>query len=151
MNTMEMIKATEEHVELIAELFNSYRMFYQQESDLDGAREYISARLKNNESVIFLACNEARTKGYGFTQLYPTFSSVSMKRVWVLNDLYVSEEARRKGIANQLMDAAKELAVSTGAKGLALETAEDNAPAQALYESLGYEKESGFYHYFLTV
>ncbi|MCG6220607.1 GNAT family N-acetyltransferase, partial [Vibrio diabolicus] len=88
--------------------------------------------------------------GIGFTQLYPSFSSVAAKRIWVLNDLYVAAQARRLGVAKKLMDTAKEFAMATNARGLALETARDTSAAQRLYEALGYRKEDG-YHYFLAL
>ena len=137
-------------VEKIAKLFNAYRIFYQQESDLGLAQQFIQARLTDNESVIFYARDE---QGHylGFTQLYPNFSSVSAQRTWVLNDLYVSEAARGAGLGRQLLNRAKAFATATKAKGIALETAESNIGAQKLYESLGYKKSSGFFGYFLTL
>ncbi|WP_328590360.1 GNAT family N-acetyltransferase [Veronia nyctiphanis] len=87
----------------------------------------------------------------GFTQLYPSFSSVSAQKTWILNGLFVKEEARGQGAGKALLDAAKAFTHSTGAKGLSLETAKDNHHAQALYESLGYEKDDRYYSYFLTL
>ena len=87
----------------------------------------------------------------GFTQLYPTFSSVSAQLTWVLNDLYVVADARRLGVGKQLMETARAFALETNSKGIALETGKDNVTAQALYESLGYQKSDGVYHYFLTL
>ena len=87
----------------------------------------------------------------GFTQLYPSFSSVSTKRLWILNDLFVSDEARRFGVARALMEKARIFAIETDAKGLILETALDNEPAQALYESLGYTRDDEYYRYLLNV
>jgi ribosomal protein S18 acetylase RimI-like enzyme len=144
-------KASAKDVHLVAPLFNEYRVFYEQESDEIGAEEYINARLTNNESVIFIACNEAKTEAYGFTQLYPTFSSVSMKKVWILNDLYVASTSRRNGIAKELMLVAHEFGKETDAKGISLETAPDNYGAQRLYESLGYKKDDEYFHYFLAL
>ena len=83
--------------------------------------------------------------------MYPSFSSVSAKRSWILNDLYVAAGSRRSGVARTLMNAAKDFAIGTGAKGLSLSTARSNVIAQALYESLGYEKDSDFYSYYLRV
>lgn len=134
----------------MAYLFNDYRVFYKQKSDITVALEFISERLDKNESVIFFA-HDAKGDLLGFTQLYPNFSSVSAKRSWILNDLYVSSAARRLGVARKLMNAAKDFVISTDAKGISLETAPDNVNAQALYESLGYEKSSGFYSYYLSV
>ncbi|QOR66583.1 GNAT family N-acetyltransferase [Cytobacillus suaedae] len=144
-------KATIEDVHLIAPLFNEYRVFYEQASDEEGAEEYIKTRLANNESIIFIACNEDKTESYGFTQLYPSFSSVSMSRVWILNDLFVTSSARRNGVAKELMVAAHEFGIDTKAKGISLETTPDNHGAQQLYESLGYKKDEEYFHYFLSL
>ena len=134
----------------LAPLFNDYRVFYGQPSNLNVAHDFISQRIENNESVIFLAQN-AEGDFLGFTQLYPNFSSVSARRSWILNDLYVSPSARRAGVAKELMNTAKDFAASTNAKGISLETSLDNFNAQSLYESLGYEKSCGFYSYYLTL
>jgi len=143
-------QASLENLDQVADLFNSYRVFYRQVSDLDLALKFISERIKNEESVIFLAQDENQN-GLGFTQLYPTFSSVSAQKSWVLNDLYVSEAARKMGIARELMEAAREFAIQTGANGIALETAVDNTSAQSLYESLEYKRSTGYYNYFLNL
>jgi ribosomal protein S18 acetylase RimI-like enzyme len=146
---MEVYQAGLEDLEWVASLFNLYREFYEQGSDLEGAKAYIKERLENQDSVIFVAKNEAQY--LGFTQLYPTFSSISMKRAWILNDLYVVADARKQGVGEKLLDKAKELAVETGAKSLSLSTAPDNISAQRLYERYGYKRDEEFYHYDLTI
>jgi len=146
--TISVKRATLDNAEEIGELFNSYRVFYEQNTDVDLAIDFISDRIKNEESVVFFA-HDKSGNALGFTQLYPTFSSVSAQRSWVLNDLFVSSTSRRLGVGKKLMEAAKVFA--TDSKGIALETAEDNFNAQALYESLGYKKDSGIYHYFLNL
>ena len=85
----------------------------------------------------------------GFTQLYRTYSSVSMQAFFILNDLYVLPEFRRKGAGEKLLKGAKELCGKLRFKGLALETANDN-PAQQLYEKLGWRKDVDYLHYFWT-
>ncbi len=146
------IQAGVRHLDLIAPLFDAYRVFYKQSSDIARAREFLRARIEHGESVIFVAVDQEGlgAKAHGFTQLYPTFSSVSTQPTWILNDLYVDKEARRKGVGEALMNRARELALATGAKGLGLSTAVDNLTAQALYESLGYKRDTAFYHYFLA-
>lgn len=136
-------------VEIIAPLFDMYRQFYQQAPDLPLAREFIRERLALLESVIFLAENE-RAQVIGFAQLYPSFSSVSAMRIWILNDLFVTESARGHSAGKALLNAAETHAKATGAKRLDLSTAYDN-PAQKLYEAQGYVRDSGFYHYSLRV
>ncbi|MDQ0219822.1 GNAT family N-acetyltransferase [Peribacillus cavernae] len=146
---MEVYQATLSDLKEVSNLFNLYRMFYKQPSDLNGVELFISERLKNQESVIFVTVDQGEY--LGFTQLYPSFSSVSMKRTWILNDLYVHEEARRKGVAQKLLEKAKEYALSTGAKSLELQTAPDNNDAQRLYEKNGYKVDSSFLNYALNL
>ena len=87
----------------------------------------------------------------GFTQLYPMFSSVSAARTFILNDLFVVQEARRKGVGIELLKAATRFGRSVGAIRLSLSTAIDNQTAQALYESLGWVRDTEFYAYSLSL
>ncbi len=135
--------------ETIAPLFDAYRQFYRQTPDLPLARAFIQERLALQESVILLA-EDAQGGLLGFTQLYPSFSSVSARRIWVLNDLFVSPDARGHGVGKALLEAAREHAVAAGAKRIVLSTAHDN-PAQKLYESTGYRRDTAFLHYSLDV
>ena len=146
---MEIFQATMEDLEGMSNLFNLYRIFYRQESDIEGAKTYIKKRLVNEDSVIFVVRD--REVYVGFTQLYPTFSSVSMKRTWILNDLYVDKTARKKGVGEMLLQKAKDYAIETGAKSISLSTAIDNYAAQRLYEKSGYTKDSQFYQYELNL
>jgi len=129
--------AGERDADLIAPLFDSYRQFYDKPSDPKLARAFIGDRMKANQSVIFLA-ESASGEALGFVQLYPSFSSVEARPIWVLNDLYVASNARRLGVGRALMEAARQHAAQTGAKRLTLETMEENRGAWTLYESLGY-------------
>lgn len=144
---IEIIKANESHIESIVPLLNQYRVFYQQDSDEGAARKFLHERFSKNESVVFLALENSIPTG--FTQLYTSFSSVSLQPVFILNDLFVSNTHRGKGIGEALLTKAKEHCKEMEYKGLALETALDN-PAQRLYEKLGWEKDSHSFHYFWT-
>ena len=147
------VEANTEHVDALAQLFDAYRVFYQQPSDPAAAKTFVHDRLANSQSVVFLALGgpDGRGTPLGFTQLYPSFSSVSMRRLWILNDLYVAPDGRRRGVARALIDRARKLAVDTNAKGIILETTIDNLPAQALYDACGFTKITEFYRYFLDV
>ena len=146
---MKVSRARLSDLEGLVELFNGYRMFYHQMSDKFGARQFLEDRLSHDESVIFVAIQD--DEYVGFTQLYPSFSSVYMERIWKLNDLYVSSQARNRGVGQMLLDAARQHAEQTNAKTLILETDWDNVLAQALYEKNGYQKEESVYHYTLTL
>ena len=146
---MEVKRVTINDLEELAILFNKYRIFYGQGSDIEGAKDYLYERIKKDESVIFIIQKE--NEAIGFTQMYPTFSSVSMKKAWILNDLFVLENARKQGVGQLLLETAKEYAIQTKAKGISLCTTIDNVVAQRLYEKNDYVRDKQFYHYHLSV
>ncbi|WP_237413644.1 GNAT family N-acetyltransferase [Acinetobacter nectaris] len=139
---------TEQDVYDLAELFNAYRVFYKQASNFLAAYQFIEARLKNKDAEFIIYKNN-ENKVVGFIQLYPIFSSISMKKAWILNDLYVHAEFRRQGIAEFLMKGAIDLAQQTDAKFLMLETCVTNKSAQSLYKKMGFteDKETLFLSY----
>lgn len=139
------VRAELDDLEALVPLFDGYRVFYRQRSDPAGARAFLAERLKRSESVIFLAVVDGAIAG--FTQLYPSFSSVSMQRLWVLNDLFVAPEGRRSGAGRALLERAERWAKETRAKGLTLSTEITNAAAQRLYEAAGWTKDAEFVHY----
>jgi len=143
-------QATVADLDAIASLFDAYRVFYEQTSDLKAARDFMGARLAEQDSVIFMALDDAETP-LGFTQLYPLFSSVRMRSIWLLNDLYVAKEARRRGVAHALMLHAEDFARKSGAAGLELATAKDNETAKSVYHDLGWKLDTEFDHYSQTV
>lgn len=127
-------------LDVVAPLFDAYRQFYGQPSDLARARDFLADRLRSGESVVLLASRGGQATG--FVQLFPMFSSVRTARVWVLNDLYVAEAARRGGIGRSLLQAAADFARRDGAARMVLETSQDNDAARALYRAAGWHEES---------
>ena len=143
---IEIRKAAAEDAEIIAPLFDAYRMFYNQPPDIDVALQFVEKRLQQNESVIFIAFID--DTAIGFMQLYPIFTSVRMQRAWLLNDLFIHPSARGKGVGTSLLDAAKEFARTVKSKWLMLQTANDNYSAQALYKKNGWKKETDLFYRF---
>lgn len=137
-------------LEVLAPLFDGYRQFYRQPTDLARARDFLAERLTRHESEILLALDHTDA-GLGFTQLYPLFSSVRAVRTYLLNDLFVAATARRQGVGQALLVAAADHARHLAAASLSLTTAHDNLPAQALYESLGWQRDRQFCEYSLTL
>lgn len=135
-------RATHADLERLAPLFDAYRQFYRKQPARAAARRYLAERLRRREAVVFLAL--AGRTAVGFVQLYPAFSSLSLGRAWVLNDLYVAPAARRRGAARMLMEAARRHGVRTGAVRIELATAKTNRQARALYDALGYECDDAF-------
>lgn len=137
-------------LDLLAPLFDAYRVFYGKASDLELARSFLHERLSRSESVVFLALN-GDGSAVGFTQLYPGFSSISAARAFILNDLFVIPGARRSGVAGALLEAAADHGREAGAVWLSLSTATDNTAAQALYESRGWLRDTRFLTYSLAL
>jgi len=131
-------------------LFDAYRQFYRQPSDPGIARDFLSERIKHQQSIIFIALGSDR-RGLGFTQLYPSFSSESAARIYILNDLFVAPAARRKGIGTRLLRRAEEFGRAAGAVRLVLSTEISNIKAQTLYEALGWKRDTTFCEYNLAL
>lgn len=129
-------KATPSDLEHLAGLFNAYRVFYGKETDKEGALAFLKARLENGDSVIFVSLQEETLTG--FVQLYPLFSSTRMKKLWLLNDLFVDANYRGQGISIALIEKAKTLCRETGACGMYLETAKSNTIGNQLYPRAGF-------------
>lgn len=146
---MEIRHASVADIDLLLPLFNAYRKFYQAPTDLDGARRFLVERLEKAQSLVLLAFES--DVAVGFTQLYPSFSSVSMARIFILNDLFVALEARRAGVGSALLRAAADYAKSAGAVRLELSTGRANVTAQAVYERLGWKRDDVFYVYRLPL
>ena len=150
---LSIIEAGMHEIDLVVPLFDQYRIFYRQPSDLDAARRFLRARIQHRDSVIFLAImgKGANELGAGFALLYPSFNSVTATPIWILNDLYVLEGVRRKGVAQRLIDRGRELAEDTGATLISLSTGRENHPSRRLYERLGFAQDDTFCTYLLKL
>ena len=144
---MRIVEPGIEQLNELAILFNAYRMFYSKPADHEGAKFFLKERIDQKESIIFVAVDEDGTIA-GFTQLYPLFSSTRMKRWWLLNDLFVRPDYRRKGLAKLLIERCKALAMETGAAGLSLETEKSNLIGNQLYPDVGFEMDTEHNFYF---
>lgn len=134
----------------LARLFDNYRVWYEKDSDLDGAKKFLAERMQKADSQIFV-CDTSNELA-GFVQLYPLFSSTRMKKFWLLNDLYVEESYRGKGYSLELIDRAKQLVRETEACGMFLETQITNAIGNKLYPRAGFQlnQTTNFYEWEVT-
>lgn len=146
MSTPKVRRATSEDIDKLAPLFDAYRQFYEQAPNLELAKSFLSARLRNNESIIFIAEDELQA-AIGFCQIYPSFCSVIGAPIYVLYDLFVSPEARKMGTGKMLLEQAHTHALTNKIPRMDLTTAKTNLTAQSLYESLGWIRDDVFYAY----
>ena len=142
-------QATIKDLDTLGTLFAGYLAFYERTHEAEAIRHFLAERISNKQSIIFIA--ESAGQAVGFTQLYPTFASLSLKPSWILNDLFVLPDARGMGVANALMAAARQLAAETNACEIFLQTARNNHKAQALYEKLHYQRDDEFLVYTLNI
>ncbi|HYG18954.1 MAG TPA: GNAT family N-acetyltransferase [Ohtaekwangia sp.] len=145
MNELQIRKATPEDLTSLSELFDGYRVYYGRPSDREAARQFLSARMAGEESVIMVAMHNQDLAG--FVQFYPLFSSVRMQRLWLLNDLFVQERFRGRGISVALIESGKTLCRETLACGFMLETAKTNTIGNNLYRKAGLTLDTEHYVY----
>ncbi len=133
-----------------ASLFDLYGVFYRRASNPAAARAFLAERLARRDSAIFLA-RDAVGQAVGFMQLYPSLSSAGLRRIWILNDLYVALAARRRGLGGLLLDHARDFAKADGALRLELSTERTNSGAQALYRAAGWVQDEVFVKFTLPL
>ena len=146
---MRIFQATSLHIDQVVELFDAYRVWYRKPSDKVAAKAFLLERIYAQESVIFV-CENDEKQLVGFTQLYPIFSSTRMRRLWLLNDLFVNADHRGKGISKALIEKVKDLARSTNACGVSLETEKSNDIGNHLYPSMGFELEGNNFYFWVN-
>ncbi len=137
--------ANQKYLKQASELFDQYRVFYKMPSDRSASQQFILQRLINKDSIIYLAFKD--NNAVGFLQIYPSFSSVAMRPTWLLNDLYINLEYRRKGLATEMLNYIEKLAKQHQIFSIKLATELNNQSAISLYENCGYKKNELFFHY----
>lgn len=138
-------KATINDLDALLPLVNGYREFYKREPNPDASRAFLVRHLTDGTSIIYIAMRDGTAAG--FAQIFPTFSTVRLAPMLILEDLFVDPKLRGGGIATSLLVRAMEYAKEIGAGGMFLETARDNETAQHVYESAGWTREGEFYKY----
>ena len=124
-------------------VFDQYRQFQGKAPDAKACRAFLRERFDHGESVVFLALLDGRP--VGMAQLYPSFSSTALARVFILNDLFVSEAGRRAGVATALLQVVENYAWTFGACRVSLNVAQSNLPAQDLYRARGWTHDNEFF------
>ncbi len=145
---MEIKEATTKDVESIVNIFEEYRLFYRQPTNPDSLK-FLKERIEKNESKIFFI--EENKVVIGFVQLYPSFSSRHLSKTYILNDLYVLKNHRRKKIAWNLVEHTAKWAKGQGVSEIHLATGIPNTQAQDLYKKFGFKKDNDFFYFNLTL
>lgn len=141
---MKVRQAIIEDLNELAQLFADYRVFYGQDFELEKTRSFIQQRLESKDSIIFIAIQSDTI--LGFSQLYPSFTTIGVQEIWILNDLFIKPKFRQNGVAKMLIEHILEYSKDTNRKKVILSAAYNNDKAQRLYEKLGFTKTK-FYNY----
>jgi len=145
-------RATINDLDQLTNLFDKYLAFYKKPSNLKSQKSYLKERIENNEAIIFLAFDdEIKDKAIGFALIYPTFSSLLLSKILILNDLYVDSTIRKKGIGQKLILETVELAKELNVDLIRLRTAKNNVIAQELYHKMGFVRDEYQHTYDLNV
>jgi GNAT superfamily N-acetyltransferase len=141
---VEIAPITAEEFEELLPLIAAYQRFYEVEEISDERnRAFFRRFLAPSEDGLLLG---ARSDGrlIGYACLYWHFSSTEACESVLMNDLYVDEAARGKGVGRALIEASAEVARERGVPFVEWSTAPDNHTAQRLYDSLGAERSEWF-------
>ena len=145
-------KATVKDLDQLTTLFDQYLVFYKKPSNIEKHKSFLKERMENNEAMIFMAFDDTvKEKAIGFTLIYPTFSSILLNKILILNDLYVDSTIRNNGTGEKLILKTVELAKELGVKLVRLRTAKNNVVAQGLYHKMGFVRDHLVYTYDLAV
>jgi GNAT superfamily N-acetyltransferase len=129
--------------EALVPLVDAYRVFYGETSDLAATAAYVSERFAAADTRFFVA-RDASGELLGFAQVLFSLVTVSLARIGILEDLYVVEAARGRGVGGALLDYAAGFARQNGLARLTLSTAHQNRVAQRLYLAHGYVPDQRF-------
>ncbi|MBF2708945.1 GNAT family N-acetyltransferase [Flavobacterium soyangense] len=135
-------KATLQDLDQLTTLFDQYLIFYKNPSNIEKHKSFLKERMENNEAIVFMAFDDTiKEKAIGFTLIYPTFSSILLSKILILNDLYVDSTIRNNGTGEKLILNTVELAKELGVKLVRLRTAKNNVVAQGLYHKMGFVRD----------
>ena len=146
---MDIRACTIEDLELLVPAFDQYRQFYRQESQPEQVREFLKPLIEEEKSKIFLSFEEGELTG--FIQLYPSFSSIGLAPIWVLNDFFIFGGSDRRQIAKGLLDAAKMLCEASKGVRVEVTTRKENHRLHKIYRDYGFEKDYKYDYYFLRL
>ena len=135
-----------EEMDQVLPLIAGYQTFYGAKPDEQRNRRFFSRFLHPSEEGLLLG---AWVDGdlVGFANLYWFFSSTKATETVLMNDLFVKEGNRGKGIGRALIQSALDETRRRGAAHLEWFTAPDNSTAQRLYDSVPGAGRSMWYAY----
>ncbi len=136
-------------LERLVPLFDDYRQHFKQASDLVAVKTYLAERLETKDALIYLA--QSGEELHGFVVLYPSFSSIGLAPIWILNDFYLKSGNNKRLMAKKLLDQLSQDCREAGAIRIEVTTRKENHKLHKLYKDYGFEKDYKYDYYFLQV
>jgi GNAT superfamily N-acetyltransferase len=132
----------ESQLETLLPMIAAYQRFYEVADVEDGRnRSFFSRFIAPSDDGVLLGAWQGEELG-GYACLYWHFTSLVPAETVLMNDLYVDEASRGRGIGRALIEASAAVARERGAHHLEWATAPDNETAQRLYDSTGAERST---------
>jgi GNAT superfamily N-acetyltransferase len=116
-------------------LMRAYCTFYESDPSDEELRTLATAFLEGAGGTQLIA-RDASGRALGHATVLWSWDTTLAQRLAVMEDLFVTPEARGRRVGATLIDACRRLAADRGIEWLAWETAPDNATAQRLYDGL---------------
>ncbi|PKG37863.1 GNAT family N-acetyltransferase [Psychromonas sp. Urea-02u-13] len=144
---MNIINCSEHYLDKLVVLFEEYRFFCGFERSPKETKAFLKKLIVNEESVIFIAVDPETDSIMGFVNLYPSYSTLALQRLWILNDLGVSGDFRGKGVSKALIFKVQEFAKQSNAIRIELKTGCTNTTALSLYQSMNFTVDTDNVYY----
>ncbi|MET0794467.1 MAG: GNAT family N-acetyltransferase [Polyangiaceae bacterium] len=105
-----------------------------------GYARFFASQLPDPDVLILVAERDAAIVGYAYARLEPRDWNSLLDACGALHDLFVSDTARRQGVARSLVEAVRDRLRQKGAPRLVLHTASKNATARRFFAALGFRE-----------
>jgi ribosomal protein S18 acetylase RimI-like enzyme len=117
-NEMQVCVATRAYLDDLVPMVDAFRQFKGQLSNPTLVRRFMNDRFIRKQSCVLIARNQSDQLALGYAQLYEIHSSITCAPLWLMQDLYVQRQHRRRGVGKTLLAYAEELADAAGASGV---------------------------------
>lgn len=147
---MQIEQLSEKYIDQLIDVVEEYRKFCGFSASYEQTKKFFQYLFTNEKSVTFIAISD-NDEVMGFVNLYPSYSTLALSKIWILNDLAVSSRFRRMGLAQKLIKRVITFAEETGAVRVELKTQITNRGAQKFYSEIGFKVDKDNIYYQVPV
>jgi GNAT superfamily N-acetyltransferase len=118
--------------------FDDRRFMEPNREDANGYAQFLRAQIQDDRSIVLVAEQQGRIVGYAYAAIEPLSWKDLRDEAGYLHDLLVTDEGRRQGVGEGLLDAAIAWLREQGMPRVLLGTAAQNDTARRLFERRGF-------------